>query len=219
MSNPLKIYLFHHGETAWSLSGQHAGNTDLPLTPRGELMARALAPALQDIPFSGVLTSPRLRARATCELAGLAGAGQTAAQIEPSLAEWNYGDYESLRTVDIRKQHPEWDIWEDGCPNGETPAAIGVRADRVIARLQNLSGNVAVFSHGQFGRVLAVRWVGLAVTQGRHFTLNPASISVLGYDRNHPEQRIISLWNAAPVTHQELSRDVEQAADDLPQEI
>ncbi len=198
MSNPLEIYFFRHGETAWSLSGQHTGNTDLALTPHGESMARALAPSLTGIPFTLVLSSPRLRARTTCSLAGLEAAGQGGMQIEPNLAEWDYGDYESLRTVDIQKQHPDWDIWRDGCPGGESPPDIGARADLVIARLQDLSGKVAIFSHGQFGRVLAVRWIGLPVFQGRHLMLNPASMSVLSFDSDHTQRRVISLWNAGP---------------------
>ncbi len=184
-----------HGETVWSLSGQHTGRTDLLLTPHGEMMARRLAVTLGGIDFSLVLTSPRLRARATCALAGLS----AAAAIEPQLAEWDYGDYEGLRTAEIREQHPAWDIWTDGCPGGETPAAVGERADQLTARLRGLTGNVALFSHGQFGRVLAAKWIGLPAAQGRHFAIDPASIGILGFENGDPRTRIISLWNATAI--------------------
>lgn len=192
MSTPLRIYFIRHGETAWSLSGQHTGRTELTLTPHGEAMARGLAPALEGIDFSLVLTSPRLRARATCELAGLGGS----AQIEPNLAEWDYGEYEGMRTAEIRKLHPAWEVWDDGCPGGENPVDAGVRADQLISRLRDLTGSVALFSHGQFGRVLAARWIGLPVVQGQHFAIDPASISILSFDTDHPDRRVISLWNA-----------------------
>jgi len=196
MSPPLQIYFIRHGETAWSLSGQHTGRTDLPLTPHGEAMARQLAAALKGVDFSLVLSSPRLRARATCELAGLGGSGGKGVQTEPDLAEWDYGDYEGLRTAEIRKLHPNWDVWEDGCPGGEMPADAGKRADHLIARLRDLTGKVALFSHGQFGRVLATRWIGLPVFQGQHFAIDAASISILGFETDHPQRRVISLWNA-----------------------
>jgi len=194
---PLQIYFVRHGETAWSLSGQHTGRTDLPLTQHGEAMARQLATTLKGIAFSWVLTSPRLRARATCELAGLGGSGDKSARTEPNLAEWDYGDYEGLRTAEIRKLHPTWDVWNDGCPGGETPAGVSERADQLIARLRELTGNVVLFSHGQFGRALAARWIGLPVAEGRHLAIDPASISILGSEIEHPDRRVISLWNAA----------------------
>jgi broad specificity phosphatase PhoE len=194
MSAPLQIYFMRHGETAWSLSGRHTSRTDLPLTPHGEAMARQLATTLEGIAFSLVLTSPRLRARTTCELAGL-GDG---AQSEPTLAEWDYGDYEGLRTAEIHERHPDWDVWEHGCPGGETPADAGQRADQLIARLRDLTGKVALFSHGQFGRVLAARWIGLPLTQGQHFAIDPASIGILSFETGRPQRRVISLWNAAP---------------------
>jgi len=195
MSSPLQIYLIRHGETAWSLSGQHTGRTDLPLTPHGEAMAHQLATTLEGIDFSLVLTSPRLRARATCALAGLSGAART----EPDLAEWDYGNYEGLRTADIRKLQPDWDVWADGCPGGEMPSDVGGRADHVINRLRILTGKVALFSHGQFGRALAARWIGLPVAQGRHFAIDPASMGILGFDSHHPQRRVISLWNATAI--------------------
>ena len=193
MTLPLQIYFIRHGETAWSLSGQHTGRTDLPLTPHGEAMARELATALNGITFSRVLTSPRLRARATCELAGFGGAD---AQLEANLAEWDYGDYEGLRTAEIHELHPAWDVWNDGCPGGETPAGVSERADHLIARLRDLTGKVIAFSHGQFGRVLAARWIGLPMIQGQHFAIAPASISILGFEADHPHRRVISLWNS-----------------------
>jgi probable phosphoglycerate mutase len=196
MTLPLQIYFIRHGETAWSLSGQHTGRTDLPLTPHGEAMARELATALKGIDFSLVLTSPRLRARTTCKLAGFDG---TRVQLEPNLAEWDYGDYEGLRTAEIHEMHPAWDVWKDGCPGGETPAGVSERADHLIARLidaSDLTGNVIAFSHGQFGRALAARWIGLPVTQGQHFAIAPASISILGFEADHPHRRVISLWNS-----------------------
>jgi probable phosphoglycerate mutase len=189
-----QLILVRHGETAWSRSGQHTGRTDLPLTERGESMARALAPCVRQITFSRVLTSPRLRARQTCELAGLGAHAET----EPDLAEWDYGDYEGMRTTDIQTLDPHWDIWRDGCPGGETPARISARADRLIERLQTLNGKVALFSHGQFGRVLAVRWLAMAAFEGRHFALDPASLSILGHEENHPRDRVVALWNALP---------------------
>jgi probable phosphoglycerate mutase len=197
MTAPLQIYFIRHGETAWSLSGQHTGRTDLPLTPHGEAMARELALALHGITFSLVLTSPRLRARTTCDLAGLGGLGDNCAQTEASLAEWDYGDYEGLRTAEIQARRPGWDVWEDGCPGGETPADVCQRADDLIGRLSGLAGKVALFSHGQFGRALAARWIGLPVTQGQHFAIDPASIGIFSFESGHPHRRVISLWNAA----------------------
>lgn len=192
MSTALALYLVRHGETAWSITGQHTGFTDIGLTPHGEEEARALAPALQTIRFTKILTSPLRRARQTCELAGCGAAGE----IDPDLVEWNYGDYEGKRTVDIQKDRPGWTVWRDGCPHGETPADISDRADRLLVRLSALSGNVALFSHGQFGAALAARWIGLAVMEAQHFALGPASISILGHEAGHPKVPVIALWNA-----------------------
>jgi len=188
----LQIYLMRHGETAWSLSGQHTGRTDLPLTPHGQAMARQLAPMLNSIDFALVLTSPRLRTRATCDASGL---GATA-ELEPDLVEWDYGEYEGLRTGEILARRPGWNVWEDGCPGGEMPTDVGARADRLIARLSHLSGHVALFSHGHFGRVLAARWIGLPLAQGQHFAIDSASISIFGFEKGHPQRRVIRLWNA-----------------------
>jgi probable phosphoglycerate mutase len=187
----LQLYFARHGETEWSLSGQHTGRTEIPLTPRGEAKARELGTRLSGIQFTHVFTSPRRRARRTCELAGL---GATA-QVEPDLAEWDYGDYEGLLSVEIHKNRPSWNIYTDGCPNGESPQQISDRADRLIARLSKLDGNVALFSHGHFGRVLAARWIGLPVVDARKFQLDTASLGILGSEANHPEVRLIALWN------------------------
>jgi probable phosphoglycerate mutase len=146
------------------------------------------------MPFAHVLTSPRQRARQTCELAGL---GPTA-KVEPDLAEWNYGEYEGHRSVDICKRRPGWMVFRDGCPGGEMSAQVSGRADRIIARLGAMHGNVAIFSHGQFGCVLAARWIGLPIIEARHFWLGPASVSVLSHDPDHPEVAVIALWNAGP---------------------
>jgi probable phosphoglycerate mutase len=187
-----RLYLVRHGETAWSLSGQHTGRTDIALTAHGEDQARELAPRLRGIAFAHVLTSPRHRAQQTC---GLAGLGTTAA-IEPDLAEWDYGDYEGLRSVDIRKTRADWNIFRDGCPHGETPAQVSGRADRLIARLRALEGNIALFTHGHFGCILGIRWIGLPLVEAEHFPLATASLSILGYDANHPEATVMALWNA-----------------------
>ena len=189
---PLRLYLVRHGETAWSLSGQHTGRTDLPLTARGEGETRELAQRLRVIPFAHVLSSPRERARRTCELAGL---GQ-AALIEADLAEWDYGDYEGQRSVDIRRKRADWNLFRDGCPHGEMPEQVSRRADRLIAHLRALEGNVALFTHGQFGCVLAARWIGLPLLEAQHFSLGTASLSILGCDPHHPEVATIALWNA-----------------------
>jgi probable phosphoglycerate mutase len=194
MSATLRVYLIRHGETEWSLSGQHTGRSDIQLTRHGEDEARALAPALRDISFAHVLTSPRQRAWRTCDLAGLG----TTAEIEPDLTEWDYGDYEGLRSADIRKDRPGWMVFRDGCPGGEMPARVRGRADRVIAHLGAMHGNVALFSHGQFSCVLAARWIGLPIIEARHFSLDPASRSILGYNPDHPEVPVIALWNSVP---------------------
>ena len=191
MTTSLQLYLVRHGETAWSLTGQHTGRTDLGLTAHGEDQARALAPRLREIEFDRVLVSPRLRARQTCELAGLG----ARSLIEPDLAEWDYGDYEGQRSADIRKEHADWNVWRDGCPHGETPDELSARVDRLIRRLSELRGNVALFSHGQLGAALAARWIGLPLIAGQHFALHPASISILGHELTHPGRRMIELWN------------------------
>ncbi|HZT89758.1 MAG TPA: histidine phosphatase family protein [Stellaceae bacterium] len=184
------VYLARHGETAWSLSGQHTGLTDLPLTDRGERNAVSLGQRLQGLAFAQVFTSPLQRARRTCELAGLG----DAAEVLPDLVEWNYGDYEGVRTHDIHRQRPDWNLFQHGCPGGEMPDQVGARADRVIARVREVDGNVALFSSGHFLRVLAARWLGLPASEGRLFVLSTASLSALGYEHNLSEP-VIRLWD------------------------
>jgi broad specificity phosphatase PhoE len=189
---PLEIYFIRHGETAWSRSGQHTGRSEIALTRHGQAAARGLTSALNTIDFSLVLSSPRLRARTTCALAGLG----TQAVIDPDLAEWDYGDYEGLRSCEIRQQRPDWEVWDHGCPNGEMPNDVSTRADRLIARLLDHTGKAVLFSHGHFGRALAARWIGLPVAAGRHFLLEPVSVSVLGFEPGGSKHPVISLWNA-----------------------
>ena len=188
------LYFVRHGETEWSLSGQHTGHTDIPLTVHGEAMARELAPLLHDIDFSAVLTSPRQRARHTCELV----VDKQVAMIEPDLAEWDYGIYEGLRTAEIQELKSGWNVFRDGCPGGETLDDVMTRADRLLGRLRVMQGAIALFSHGQFGCVLAARWVHLAGWEGEHFALDTASISILGPKPGHPEVPMIKRWNFVP---------------------
>jgi probable phosphoglycerate mutase len=195
---PLQIFFIRHGETAWSLSGQHTGRTDIPLTEAGERKARALGQRLRSVSFSRVFTSPLLRARRTCELAGL----PRAAELMPDLAEWDYGDYEGRTTADIRRARPDWDLFRDGGPGGESPAQTGARADRVLDALRALEGNVAVFSHGHFGRVLAARWIGLPVDGARRFLMSTDSLSVFGYEHGLRTAPVLSALNMA--TEEEL---------------
>jgi broad specificity phosphatase PhoE len=184
-----QVYVVRHGETAWSLSGQHTGVTDIPLTENGRAVARRLQPLLAKESFSLVLTSPRSRARETCELAGLG----NRALVEPDLAEWNYGEYEGLTPKEIRTKRPGWMIFRDGCPDGETPEQVGARADRVIARARGAPGHVALFAHGHIFRVLVARWIGLPATAGQYFLLDTATLNVLGYYRDSPA---VKVWNA-----------------------
>ena len=189
---PLHLYLIRHGETTWSLTHQHTGRTDIPLTEHGEEEARQLGKRLGGTQFAHIFSSPSQRAQRTCTLV----ASTSGVEIESDLAEWNYGDYEGSCTPDIRKQRPDWNIFRDGCPGGETPMQVSGRADRLLARLRTLDGKIALFSHGQFGCVLAARWIGLPVIEGPHFVLGTASLSVLGYDPDHPKVPDIALWNA-----------------------
>jgi broad specificity phosphatase PhoE len=193
MSAPLpRVYLARHGETEWTLSGQHTGLTDIPLTPRGERNARRLGERLKDHTFVAVFTSPLQRAKRTCELAGYG----AVARVAPELVEWNYGDYEGMKTVDIRKQSPDWDLFRDGCPNGESVADVCARADGVIARIRAFDRDILLFSSGHFLRVLTARWLGLEPGAGRLFYLSTATLSILGYyhDRSEPA---LHLWNDA----------------------
>ena len=185
------IYLARHGETAWSLSGQHTGLTDLPLTERGERNARQLGERLKALTFVKVFTSPLQRAARTCELAGFG----TAAEIDRDLLEWNYGQYEGRRTVEIHVERPGWQLFRDGCPGGESPDQIGARADRVVSRLRAIHGNVLLFSSGHFLRVLTARWLGLEPAGGRYFLLSTASLGTLAYEHNNLSEPVIRLWN------------------------
>lgn len=184
------VYLARHGETAWSLSGQHTGLTDLPLTERGEQNARKLGDRLRGLTFAKVFTSPLQRAYKTCELAGF---GETA-QIDQDLVEWNYGDYEGRRTAEILQGRPGWQLFRDGCPGGESPDDVGARADRVIARARAVAGDVLVFSSGHILRVLGARWLGLPPAGGRYFLLGTAGLSALGYEHDASEP-VIRLWD------------------------
>lgn len=184
------IYLARHGETAWSLSGQHTGLTDLPLTERGERNARSLGDRLRGLGFTKVFTSPLQRAARTCELAGFSGV----AEVDRDLVEWNYGEYEARTSDDIHRERPDWELFHDGVPGGETLAEIGARADRVVGRLRKIQGDVLIFSSGHFLRVVAARWLGLEPSAGRYFTLSTASLSVLGYEHSLSEPAI-RLWN------------------------
>ncbi|GJQ22249.1 MAG: histidine phosphatase family protein [Planctomycetia bacterium] len=185
------IYLARHGETAWSLSGQYTGLTDLPLTGRGERNASRLKERLKEITFARVFTSPLQRAVRTCELAGFKGV----AEADHDLVEWDYGEYEGRLSSEIHAQHPDWQLFRDGCPGGESPAQVAARADRVIGRVRKINGNVLIFSSGHFIRVFTVRWIGLEPSVScAFFMLSTASLSALGYkhDLSHP---VIRLWN------------------------
>ena len=182
------VYLARHGETAWSLTGQHTGQTDLPLTARGERNARRLGERLRGLSFSKVFTSPLQRAARTCELAGFA------AEVDRDLVEWNYGEYEGQTSAQIREKRPDWELFRDGCPGGETPPQVGVRADRVIGRLRVMGGNVLIFSSGHFIRVLTARWLGMEPLAGRFFLLETASVSALSYE-HQLSRPVIRLWN------------------------
>ena len=182
------IVLVRHAQTEWSRDGRHTGRTDVPLTQQGREKARALAGRLRDRRFALVLVSPLTRARETCRLCGLG----AQAQERTELREWDYGDYEGLTTRQIRAERPGWSLWRDGCPGGEDAAQVGGRADRVIAELSDVDGDVAVFSHGHLLRVLGARWIDLAPTQGGRLGLSTAAICVLGHEREMP---VLARWN------------------------
>jgi broad specificity phosphatase PhoE len=186
------LWLIRHGETEWSLSGAHTGRTDIPLTAHGRELAQQVGQYLAGRKFALVLSSPLSRAVDTCRLAGY---GEQA-QVEPLLQEWNYGDYEGKSTPEIRKTRPDWFLWRDGVPNGETVEQVGVRADAVIARIASANGDVALFSHGHFLRIFTARWLGLEASGGRLFALDTATISVLGFER---ETHVMKRWNMPTV--------------------
>jgi probable phosphoglycerate mutase len=186
----MDLFVIRHGETAWSLSGQHTGTTDIPLTENGRRLAQRLRPVLAKHTFSLVLVSPMQRARETCELAGLA----ERAVVVPDLMEWNYGDYEGLTSEQIHETAPGWLVFKDGCPGGETPEEVGERADRVIERARGAEGDMVLFAHGHILRVLAARWIGLPPGAGQHFLLDTGTLSILGHYRTVPAFKV---WNGA----------------------
>src|SRR6266851_3214901 len=191
MSDALPVvYLARHGETAWTVSRQHTGVTDLPLTAQGEVEARQLGERLEGLTIASVLTSPLQRAVRTCELAGFG----SAARVEPDLLEWNYGSYEGLTSVEIHNERPGWQLFRDGCPEGESPDQVGARADRVIRRVRAIGGDVLLFSSGHFLRMFAARWLGLDPGAGRYFLLGTASLSAVGYEHDRSEP-VIRLWD------------------------
>jgi broad specificity phosphatase PhoE len=185
----MEIVLARHGETEWSRDGRHTGRTDIPLTENGRREALQLGEALKQWSFARVLSSPLQRALETCRLAGLG----DRVEITEDLVEWDYGEYEGITTAQIRELRPGWNLWRDGCPRGETAADVGRRVDRVLAELEGVDGDVAVFAHGHVLRVMAARWVGLPPESGALFALNTGTLSVLGYER---ETRVVRRWNA-----------------------
>ena len=194
MSDALPVvYLARHGETAWTISRQHTGVTDLPLTAQGEAEAVRLGERLQGLRVAAVLTSPLSRAVRTCELAGFG----SLAKVEPDLLEWNYGTYEGRTSADIHAERPDWQLFRDGCPGGESPDQIGARADRVARRVRAIEGDVLLFSSGHFLRVFAARWLGLPPGAGRYFVLGTASLSAVGYEHDRSDPAI-RLWNEMP---------------------
>ena len=190
-----QLYLVRHGETAWSISGQHTGRTDIPLTEQGERAAQALSTRLKDLRFAKVFTSPLQRARQTSDLAGFG----ASAEADPDLMEWDYGDYEGRRTVDIRAERPGWGLFENGCPGGETLVEVATRADRVIARIRALESDVLVFAHRDILRILIARWIALPALEARRLDLATASVSTLGYDHGLDEPVIHRLNDARHV--------------------
>jgi broad specificity phosphatase PhoE len=189
-----QVFLARHGETGWTLSGQHTGRTDIPLTPRGEADARRLGERLKGHAFALVLSSPLQRAKRTCALAGFG----DRAEIDPDLCEWDYGEYEGLTSSEIRVRRPDWVLFRDGCPGGETVDQVGVRADRVIARARAADGDSILFAHGHLLRILSARWLGLSADAGRLFLCDPTSLGTLGYEHNRADQPVLHLWNEAP---------------------
>jgi len=194
MSDALPVvYLARHGETAWTISRQHTGLTDLPLTAQGEAEAVRLGERLEELGFAVVLTSPVPRAVRTCALAGFG----AAAEVEPDLLEWNYGTYEGRTSADIHAARPDWQLFRDGCAGGESPDQVGARADRVARRVRAIEGNGLLFSSGHFLRVFAARWLGLEPEAGRYFVLGTASLGAVGYEHDRSEP-VIRLWNETP---------------------
>jgi len=186
-----RIYLTRHGETEWSVSGQHTGRADVSLTRNGELEAHRLGGQVQGVSFQHILVSPLQRARQTCQSAGF----DEKSEVEPDLSEWDNGDYEGRTHQEIELERPGWNLFRDGCPNGESPQQISDRAERLIEKLRTMDGNIALFTHGHFGRVFGARWIGLSVEIGERFLLNTASLSILSYQHNNAAQPAILQWN------------------------
>jgi probable phosphoglycerate mutase len=184
----VNVFAIRHGETAWSLSGQHTGTTDIPLTDNGRRLAQRMRPVLAKQTFALVLVSPLERARETCELAGLG----DKAVVDSDLVEWNYGTYEGLTPTQIHETAPGWLIFRDGCPHGEAPDQVGARTDRAIERARATAGDVALFAHGHVLRVLVARWLGLPAGAGQHFLLDTGTLCVLGDYRGIPA---VKVWN------------------------
>lgn len=186
-----RLFLTRHGDTAWTDSRQRTGRTDLPLNERGEQRAREIGGRLRQFPFARVFTSPLCRAARTCELAGFG----ARAVIEPDLVEWDYGRYEGKLTREILKAWPGWELFHDGCPEGESPADVAARADRFIAKVRGVEGDVLAFSSGHIIRMVAARWLGLPPGAGRFFFCRPASVGVLGFEHNSSDEPILRAWN------------------------
>ena len=183
------VYVIRHGETEWSISGQHTGITDIPLTDNGRALAKLLRPVLATQTFVRVFSSPLQRARETCELAGLG----DKAELDSDLVEWNYGEYEGLTTPQIHEQSPDWFIFTDGCPGGEKPHDVGTRVDRVITKIRAEGGDVALFAHGHVLRVFVARWLSLTASAGQHFLLDTGTLNILSYYQGSP---VVKRWNA-----------------------
>jgi broad specificity phosphatase PhoE len=190
-----RIHLVRHGETEWARLGRHTGRTDIDLTPNGEAQARRLGPRLQALAPVHVWTSPLVRARRTCELAGLG----ARAKPEPDLMEWHYGDYEGLLITEIRARRPGWDVYRDGCPGGESVNDVQVRADRLVAKLKALAEDAVVFSHGHMLRALAVRWLGIPLSEGGRLYLSAGSLSTVGFEHGSKDEPVLLLWNSTPI--------------------
>jgi probable phosphoglycerate mutase len=184
------VYLARHGETEWSKSGQHTGRTDLPLLPSGEAAAKLLHGRLAGIAFTRVFSSPLSRACRTAELAGFA------PELEPDLLEWNYGDFEGLKSVEIAIKRPGWNLFRDGAPGGETPAEVTARVDRLVAKLRALTGNVICFAHGHILRTVAARWINQPVTLATSILLGTATISILSFNHGKLDEPAIKVWNS-----------------------
>lgn len=189
----LRLFVIRHGETEWSLTGQYTGRADIKLTENGKVEARKIADRIRDIEFAHVLVSPLERAQQTCEFAGLG----KRARVDVDLIEWDNGDYEGQTPNEVRATRPSWNMFRDGCPDGEHPDQIASRVDRLIDSLKKLAGNVALFTHGHLGRALGARWIGLSIEHAQHFCLDTGSISILSYEREQQEHTL-SLWNSSP---------------------